>query len=103
MSIPPITYSERRNSWHFRVALNGVILVAPGGPEEDPTGGFALGGWMFNYWDEAMDLSAAGFTGQDGEGKLVMGRKRRLGFVRYQLCRYNGGLNSILITTQHGE
>ncbi|MHA6964009.1 dihydrofolate reductase family protein [Zobellella denitrificans] len=54
------------------VSLDG-IMQAPGGPEEDPTGGFALGGWMFNYWDEAMDLSAAGFTGQDRE--LVLGRK----------------------------
>ena len=26
----------------------------PGGPEEDPTGGFAHGGWSVNYWDEAM-------------------------------------------------
>jgi dihydrofolate reductase len=54
------------------VSLDG-IMQAPGGPEEDPTGGFALGGWMFNYWDEAMDFSAAGFTGQDRE--LVLGRK----------------------------
>ncbi|HYD39063.1 MAG TPA: dihydrofolate reductase family protein [Allosphingosinicella sp.] len=32
-------------------SLDGVIQ-APGGPEEDPTGGFALGGWLFNYFDE---------------------------------------------------
>ena len=37
-------------------ALLDGIMQAPGGPEEDPTGGFTLGGWMFNYGDEAMDL-----------------------------------------------
>ncbi len=54
------------------VSLDG-IMQAPGGPEEDPTGGFTLGGWMFNYWDEAMDISASGFDGKDRE--LVLGRR----------------------------
>ena len=35
------------------VSLDGV-MQAPGAPEEDPTGGFAFGGWTFDYWDEAM-------------------------------------------------
>ena len=35
------------------VSLDGV-MQAPGGPDEDPTGGFAYGGWTFDYWDEAM-------------------------------------------------
>ena len=35
------------------IALDG-IMQAPGGPEEDPTGGFKYGGWSFNYWDELM-------------------------------------------------
>ena len=34
------------------VSLDGV-MQAPGGPEEDPTGGFAFGGWSFPYWDDA--------------------------------------------------
>lgn len=29
-------------------------MQAPGGPEEDPTGGFQYGGWSVNYWDEMM-------------------------------------------------
>jgi dihydrofolate reductase len=54
------------------MSLDGIIQ-APGGPEEDPTGGFTLGGWTFNYWDEAMDISASGFDGKDRE--LVLGRR----------------------------
>jgi dihydrofolate reductase len=54
------------------VSLDGV-MQAPGGPDEDPSGNFACGGWSFNYWDEVMGLSASGFDGKDRE--LVLGRK----------------------------
>lgn len=54
------------------VSLDG-IMQAPGGPEEDPTGGFAFGGWTFNYWDEVMGRSMNGFDGKDRE--LVLGRR----------------------------
>ena len=53
-------------------SLDGV-MQAPGGPEEDPTSGFTLGGWMFPYADDSMDLSAAGFDGKDRE--LLLGRR----------------------------
>ena len=35
------------------VTLDGV-MQAPGGPDEDTTGGFAYGGWTANYWDKLM-------------------------------------------------
>ena len=54
------------------ISLDGV-MQAPGGPDEDPTEGFSLGGWTFAFEDEAMDLSASGFDGNDRE--LVLGRK----------------------------
>jgi len=53
-------------------SLDG-IMQAPGGPEEDPTGVFAFGGWSFNYWDETMDVSAGGFDGKNRD--LVLGRR----------------------------
>jgi dihydrofolate reductase len=62
------------------VSLDGV-MQAPGGPEEDPTGGFALGGWSFAYWDDTMDPGAAGFDGQGRE--LVLGRRTYEIFAAY--------------------
>ena len=53
-------------------SLDG-IMQAPGGPEEDPTGGFTLGGWMFGHGDESMDISASGFDGKNRE--VVLGRR----------------------------
>ena len=36
-----------------QMTLDGVIQ-APGGPEEDPTGGFEIGGWSFGYFDDVL-------------------------------------------------
>jgi len=54
------------------ISLDGV-MQAPGGPTEDPTGNFTLGGWLFAFGDAGMDLTAAGFDGKERE--LVLGRK----------------------------
>ncbi len=35
------------------ISLDGVIQ-APGGPDEDPSGGFAYGGWIAQYSDEIL-------------------------------------------------
>lgn len=61
-------------------SLDG-IMQAPGGPEEDPTGGFTLGGWMFPYGDESLDFSTSGFDGKDRE--LVLGRRTYQIFEAY--------------------
>ena len=62
------------------VTLDGV-MQAPGGPDEDPTGGFAHGGWMFPYFDEAMDFDAAGFDGAGREP--LQGRRTYQIFAAY--------------------
>ena len=61
-------------------SLDGV-MQAPGGPDEDPTENFTLGGWSFAFWDDETDLSAAGFDGKDRE--LVLGRKTYEIFAGY--------------------
>jgi len=54
------------------VSLDGV-MQAPGGPEEDPTGGFELGGWTVNYWDDVIGDVMGGIFGQPYD--LLLGRK----------------------------
>lgn len=54
------------------VSLDG-ILQAPGGPAEDPSGGFAYGGWTFPHWDDSATDDMSGFDGKDRE--LVLGRR----------------------------
>jgi dihydrofolate reductase len=54
------------------VTLDGV-MQAPGGPEEDPEGGFAHGGWSVGYWDEAMGERMGEFMGRPYD--LLLGRK----------------------------
>jgi len=41
----------RRITGAFFQSLDGVVQ-APGGPTEDPTGGFAHGGWLAGFFDE---------------------------------------------------
>jgi dihydrofolate reductase len=54
------------------VSLDGV-MQAPGGPDEDPSGGFAFGGWTFPYWDDDAGRDMRGLDGKDRE--LLLGRR----------------------------
>jgi dihydrofolate reductase len=51
------------------VSLDGVMQAA-GGPHEDPTGGFTLGGWAVNYFDEEMTDRISGAAAYE----LLLGR-----------------------------
>ena len=55
MSFPPalVLLSMRTLTVNTFMSLDGV-MQAPGGPEEDPTGGFTQGGWAVNYFDDEM-------------------------------------------------
>jgi dihydrofolate reductase len=54
------------------VSLDGV-MQAPGGPEEDPTNGFSLGGWTFHYWDDVMGAAMGEIFAKPYA--LLLGRK----------------------------
>jgi dihydrofolate reductase len=53
-------------------SLDGV-MQAPGGPAEDPTGGFTSGGWTFPYFDEALGAAMGEIFGRPFD--LLLGRK----------------------------
>ena len=54
------------------ISLDG-IMQAPGGPEEDPTGGFKFGGWVVPYIDEVFGQEVDDLFGQPFD--LLLGRK----------------------------
>jgi dihydrofolate reductase len=62
------------------LTLDGV-MQAPGGPGEDDSGGFALGGWSVNYWDEQMGEIMEGAMGVPFD--LVLGRRTYDIFAAY--------------------
>jgi dihydrofolate reductase len=56
------------------VTLDGV-MQAPGGPEEDPSGDFSLGGWGVTQWDDVMiEVMGEGMWGTK-DFDLLLGRK----------------------------
>lgn len=55
------------------ISIDGVVQ-APGGPEEDPSGGFAHGGWATSYFDDTL----FGFLSEvfdAGDYDLLLGRR----------------------------
>lgn len=53
------------------MTLDGV-MQSPGGPKEDPSGGFEYGGWLAPYFDDAGDKEMAK---QMQPADLLLGRK----------------------------
>ncbi|MBL8577030.1 MAG: dihydrofolate reductase family protein [Mesorhizobium sp.] len=54
------------------VSLDG-IMQAPGGPEEDPTGGFKFGGWVVPLFDDELGAAIGGTFARPFD--LLLGRK----------------------------
>ena len=53
-------------------SLDGV-MQAPGGPEEDRSGGFQYGGWSFHFWDGSMEQPFGKVIESDYD--LLLGRR----------------------------
>jgi len=62
------------------VTLDGV-MQAPGGPDEDRSGGFAYGGWTVPYFDEYLGQVMAEQMGRPFD--LLLGRKTYEIFAAY--------------------
>ena len=62
------------------VSLDGV-MQAPGGPSEDPTGGFSHGGWLAPIFDEAVGKRIDRLFG--GDFDLLLGRRTYDIFAAY--------------------
>ncbi len=54
------------------ISLDG-IMQAPGGPEEDPTGGFKFGGWIPPFWHEDIGKAVDATFSQPFD--LLLGRR----------------------------
>lgn len=54
------------------VSLDG-IMQAPGGPQEDPVGGFKYGGWVVPYFDETLGEAVGEMFAKPFD--LLLGRK----------------------------
>jgi len=62
------------------VSLDGV-MQAPGGPDEDTTGGFRFGGWVWPHFDEASGGLMDEAMGEDYD--LLLGRRTYEIFAAY--------------------
>jgi dihydrofolate reductase len=64
-----VLQSMRTLAVNTYVSLDGV-MQSPGGPDEDPTGGFTYGGWGAAYFDEEMMARVA----ESAPYELLLGR-----------------------------
>ncbi len=63
-----------------QISLDGVIQ-SPGGPKEDPSGDFRLGGWIVPYADELIGQALQDLLAQPFE--LLLGRRTYEIFAAY--------------------
>src|SRR4051812_31623445 len=76
-----VSLRPSRNAWRppMRKLIGGVfqsldgVMLAPGGPTEDWTQGFTLGGWSATFWDGTMESAMGGLFNAPFD--LLLGRK----------------------------
>lgn len=79
------------------VTLDGV-MQAPGGPTEDPGGGFPYGGWLVPYFDDFLGQIMGEQMSKPFD--LLLGRKTFEIFASYW-PQYDGGKNPINEATKY--
>jgi len=80
------------------VTLDGV-MQAPGGPGEDPSGGFEREGWMAGYWDE--QIASVMGEWMSGPFDLLLGRKTYEIFAAYWPRSDEPGAEQLNAATKH--
>lgn len=75
------------------VTMDGV-MQAPGGPEEDISGGFLYGGWMVHHMDEMVGGIIEGFMALDFD--LLLGKRTYDIFAAY----WPHATTDVLVATQ---
>ena len=78
------------------ITLDGV-MQAPGGPEEDTSGGFKYGGWTAPYFYEADEAAGEFMEKQMKSADLLLGRKTFEIFAAYwpEHADYWPGINDV--------
>jgi dihydrofolate reductase len=84
------------------VSLDGV-MQAPGGPEEDMSGGFKYGGWTVPYFDD-FSGKVMGEQMSLGRSELLLGRKTYEIFAGYWPHHADGwpGINEVTDALEAG-
>jgi dihydrofolate reductase len=80
------------------LTLDGV-MQAPGGPEEDPSGGFEHGGWSVGYWDEQVEQVMG--ESMSPPFDLVLGRRTYEIFAAYWPHADEPGAEALNAATKH--
>jgi dihydrofolate reductase len=80
------------------VTLDGV-MQAPGGPEEDPSGGFGSGGWSVPYFDEVVEQQMGEAMGHPFD--LVLGRRTYEIFAAHWPIAEGPGADILNNATKH--
>jgi dihydrofolate reductase len=75
------------------------VMQAPGGPGEDPSGGFDHEGWMAGYWDEQIESVMGEWMSPPFD--FVLGRKTYEIFAAYWPHSDDPGAELINAATKH--
>jgi len=88
----------RKLSVNTFVSLDGV-MQAPGGPQEDPSGGFTHGGWSAGYWDDAMGQLIGKYMARPFE--ILLGRRTYEIFAAYWPASKEEGADQLNNARKH--